>query len=106
MMRHPFLCVVAMFVATMCSIAAIQNTDWHKERTQRSAAAREARKVPHLYSKGADGCEIYAFEANGLGQFFTKCPNHTTQTTTTWQVCTQSGKTHTCRDESQTIEAR
>ena len=93
------VCLALMFGV----IKACRNTDSYKAEQAEEARQAAADAKPHVIRE-ADGCKVYAFKAGERFHYFTRCPDAKTSTDTNYEVCTQSGKTRTCKPQTETIE--
>lgn len=106
-----FHCLVSVVLACGCAYVAHQgNTDEHKaqkaQEERQAAAKARADATPHVVRE-ADGCKVYAWKGgDDRFHYFTRCPASTTSTESSWQECTGSGKTRSCKVMSETIEVR
>ncbi|MGQ0595840.1 hypothetical protein [Aquabacterium sp.] len=69
----------------------------------KAQAAKELRETtPHVIRQ-ADGCKVYTWKGgDGRYHYFTRCPS-TTSTESSWETCTTSGKTRTCKTNVETV---
>ena len=82
-------------------VKACQESEWY-QASERAKAALELREsTPHVVRE-ADGCKVYAFKSVGRYHYFTRCPDSTTTTESSYTVA--CGKNCT-RVETETITA-
>jgi hypothetical protein len=98
---------LALIAAIAGGIYACTESDWNKAAEARTAAEKEAAKVPRITARSADGCDVYAFNPGDRWRYFTRCGAQTT-TDNSYTATTTSGKTTTTKtvDDSITTERK
>ena len=86
-----FMMFFGLGVATV-----IYNSDTLEENKKQREAEQEKAKIPHV-TREADGCKVYAFDANNSTHYFTRCPDSTTVTERNYS--TSCGKTSCSKKE-------
>ena len=73
------------------------------ERRQKEQEQRDA--TPHVIRDSGDGCKVYAFKSGGSWHYFTRCDNSKTTTMRSYEHCTGSGKSRSCKTLYENIDS-
>ncbi|MBU9293056.1 hypothetical protein KTD18_16025 [Burkholderia multivorans] len=94
--------LVAIGVVGGCTYDAIFS-ERAKQELARNQAQERADATPHVIRE-ADGCKVYAFEADGRWHYFTRCGDGTVTTERNWTE--RHGKTTEHKSETIVTEER
>ena len=85
-------------------VDALFNSDFHKRRVAAEQKRVAEEQKPRLFSQDGE-CAVYTFKGGDRWQYFTKCKNASSSTTTTWEECRMVGKVRQCTPRSITVDA-
>lgn len=98
-----FIITCAILATVIWGMVSCENSEWMQEKKRADADRERAEQTPHVI-RDADGCKVYAFKSGDRYHYFTRCPDSRTTTESSWDECHQSGKTRTCKTQTETIE--
>lgn len=98
-----FLITLAVAGLLIFGIHSFEQSEWNQQQKLERAERERREQTPHVIRE-ADGCKVYAFKSGDRYHYFTRCPDSRTTTENSWEVCSQSGKTRTCKTETESIE--
>lgn len=94
--------LLAVGAAVVFGIRSFVDSEWYQESVRERKALEHREQTPHVVRE-ADGCKVYAFKSGDRYHYFTRCPDSTATTESSYSVGCGKGCSRT---ETESITTR